>query len=66
MGGLAVSGSGSDSQLDAGQHRVAGPVGLRMDASRREKILLLFAYLTAHQAGYLVGAYLGADFGEDS
>jgi hypothetical protein len=31
-----------------------------------EKILLLFAYLTAHQAGYLVGAYLGADFGEDS
>lgn len=26
-----------------------------------EKVLLLFAYLTAHQAGYLVGAYLSAD-----
>ncbi|WP_331289607.1 MULTISPECIES: hypothetical protein [Methylobacterium] len=25
------------------------------------KVLLLFAYLTAHQAGYLVGAYLSAD-----
>lgn len=26
-----------------------------------EKVLLLLAYLTALQAGYLVGAYLGAD-----
>jgi len=26
-----------------------------------EKVLLLFAYLTALQAGYLVGAYLGVD-----
>ncbi|XYD09696.1 hypothetical protein R1A27_03805 [Methylobacterium sp. NMS12] len=26
-----------------------------------EKVLLLFAYLTALQAGYLGGAYLGAD-----
>jgi hypothetical protein len=26
-----------------------------------EKILLLFAYLTALQAGYLLGAYLSAD-----
>ncbi|MEE7489513.1 hypothetical protein MOTC310_03120 [Methylobacterium oryzae] len=25
------------------------------------KVLLLFAYLTAHQAGYLVGAHLSAD-----
>lgn len=25
-----------------------------------EKVLMLFAYLTAHQSGYLVGAYAGA------
>lgn len=28
-----------------------------------EKVLLLFAYLTALQAGYLVGAYISADTG---
>jgi hypothetical protein len=26
-----------------------------------EKVLLLFAYLAAHQAGYFVGVYVGAD-----
>jgi hypothetical protein len=34
----------------------------RLDAVRT---LLLLAYLTAHQAGYLVGSYLCADTGRD-
>ncbi|MGH1589646.1 hypothetical protein ACRBEV_16385 [Methylobacterium phyllosphaerae] len=37
-------------------------VWTRLDA---EKILLLFGYLTAHQAGYFLGAYLGVDAGRD-
>ncbi|WP_457108258.1 hypothetical protein [Methylobacterium sp. P5_C11] len=37
-------------------------VWTRLDA---EKILLLFGYLTAHQAGYLIGAYLGVDADSD-
>ena len=30
-----------------------------------EKILVLLAYLTAHQSGYLVGAYIGAGLHRD-
>jgi hypothetical protein len=39
--------------------------GFLWTASDIVKVLLLLANLAAHQAGYLVGAYLGAETGRD-